>query len=132
MGIEIEIIKKNNITIIESNSSKRFKIIDYDSNTNFSQAVPYTDEDSIAMLQDPKEDDQRYKDLLISEVFELKNTWFLYNKKINTVLGILPQEILNRYDMVSKSLQPPNFDMGKYPVDAKFIDIFNEITYKIA
>jgi endopeptidase La len=65
-------------------------------------------------------------------VFELKNTWFLYNKKINSVLVILPQEILNRYDMVAKSLQPPVFDMGKYPVDAKFIEIFDEITYKMA
>lgn len=34
--------------------------------------------------------------------------------------------------MVAKSLQPPIFDMGKYPVDAKFIDIVNEITYKMA
>lgn len=41
VGIEIEIIKKNNITIIESNSSKRFKVVDYDANTNFSIAVPY-------------------------------------------------------------------------------------------
>jgi len=34
--------------------------------------------------------------------------------------------------MVAKSLQPPVFDMGKYPVDAKFIEIFDEITYKMA
>jgi hypothetical protein len=26
----------------------------------------------------------------MSEVFELKNTWFMYNKKINSVLTILP------------------------------------------
>ena len=68
----------------------------------------------------------------MSEVFELKNTWFLYNKKINSVLVILPQEILNRYDMVSKSLQPPVFDMSKYAEGTRFIDIFNEITYKMA
>mmetsp|Transcript_34657 Transcript_34657/g.53048 ORF Transcript_34657/g.53048 Transcript_34657/m.53048 type:complete len:142 (+) Transcript_34657:868-1293(+) len=68
----------------------------------------------------------------MSEVFELKNTWFLYNKKINSVLVILPEEVLSRYDVVSKSLQPPVFDMGKYPVDSKFIDIFNEVTYKMA
>lgn len=41
VGIEIEIIKKNNITIIESNSNKRYKVIDYDPNSNFSTAVPY-------------------------------------------------------------------------------------------
>ena len=40
--------------------------------------------------------------------------------------------MLNRYDIISKSLQPPVFDMGKYPTDAKFIDIFNEITFKMA
>ena len=68
----------------------------------------------------------------MSEVFELKNTWFLYNKKINSVLVILPQEILNRYDMVAKSLQAPVFDMAKYPSDQKFIEIFDEITYKMA
>ena len=132
VGIEIEIIKKNNITIIESNSSRRFLVNDYDSSTNFCRAVPFEDEDSIPLIQDPKESDQRFKDLLMSEVFELKNTWFLYNKKINSVLVILPQEILNRYDMVAKSLQPPIFDMGKYPVEAKFIDIVNEIIYKMA
>ena len=53
-------------------------------------AIPYSDEDSIPMLQNPKEDDQKYKDLLMSEIFELKNTWFMYNKKINSVLVILP------------------------------------------
>ena len=104
VGIEIEIIKKNNITIIESNSNRRFRVQDYNSTTNFCNAIPYEDEDSIPLLKDPKESDQRYKDLLMSEVFELKNTWFLYNKKINSVLVILPQEILNRYDMVAKSL----------------------------
>lgn len=132
VGIEIEIIKKNNITIIESNTNQRYRVLDYNSTSNFSQAVPYEDEDSLPLIKDPAENDQRYKDLLMSEVFELKNTWFLYNKKINSVLVILPQEILNRYDMVAKSLQPPTFDMGKYPVDAKFIDIFDEITYKMA
>ena len=30
------------------------------------------------------------KDLLASELFELKNLWFLYNKKINQLLMILP------------------------------------------
>lgn len=30
------------------------------------------------------------KDLLSSELFELKNVWFTYNKKINQLLMILP------------------------------------------
>jgi hypothetical protein len=68
----------------------------------------------------------------MSEVFELKNTWFLYNKKINSVLVVLPQEILNRYDMVSKSLTAPVFDLSKYPADKKFIEVFDEITFKMA
>lgn len=50
------------------------------------------------------EESSKYKDLLMSELYELKNMWFLYNKKINNLLVILPQEILNRYDMVAKTL----------------------------
>ena len=115
VGVEIEIIKKNNITIVESNSNKRYRILDYDSSSNFSKAIPFEDEDSIPLLKDEEEKDHRYRDLLQSEVFELKNTWFLYNKKINSVLVILPQEILNRYDMVAKSLVAPVFDLTKYP-----------------
>jgi hypothetical protein len=53
VGIEIEIIKKNNITIIESNSNKRFRVKDYDSGSNFCKALPYEDEDSIPLLKDP-------------------------------------------------------------------------------
>jgi hypothetical protein len=36
VGIEIEIIKKNNITIIESNNNNRYKVLDYNATTNFS------------------------------------------------------------------------------------------------
>jgi hypothetical protein len=128
----VEIIRRNNITLIESVNYARYKVIEYDATTNFCKAVPYEDDDSIPLLKDAAEDDQRYKDLLMSEVFELKNTWFDYNKKINSVLTVLPQEILNRYDMVVKSLQPPVFDMGKYQETTRFIDVFNEISYKMA
>jgi hypothetical protein len=38
--------------------------------------------------------DDKQRDLLMSELFELKNLWFVYNKKINSVLAILPQEVL--------------------------------------
>ena len=71
------------------------------------------------------------KDLLASELFELKNLWFVYNKKINQLLMILPQEVLNRYDMVVKSLQVPIFDVSKYPPQTEYISIFNEVTFKM-
>jgi hypothetical protein len=57
VGIEIEIIKKNNITIIESNTNQRYKVIEYNSATNFSQAVPFDDEDSLPLIKDPAEND---------------------------------------------------------------------------
>ena len=68
----------------------------------------------------------------MSELYELKNIWFMFNKKINSMLVVLPQEILNRYDMVAKTLQPPVFDITKYPLDGNFLDTFNEIVYKLA
>ena len=114
VGIEIEISKKNNITVVESNTHKRFKIQSYDEVSNFSIAEEYEDTvigDKIAM---GKSDDKQ-KDLLMSELFELKNLWFVYNKKINSVLAILPQEVLQRYDMVAKTLQTPVFDITRYP-----------------
>jgi hypothetical protein len=43
VGIEIEIAKKNNITVVESNSHKRFKIQSYDEVTNFCLAEEYED-----------------------------------------------------------------------------------------
>mmetsp|Transcript_16385 Transcript_16385/g.27744 ORF Transcript_16385/g.27744 Transcript_16385/m.27744 type:complete len:436 (+) Transcript_16385:711-2018(+) len=132
IGIEIDIIKINNVTLIESNSNRRFRVLDYDPASNFCSALPFQDQDSSPLLAGADETDQRYQDLLMSEVFELKNTMFLYNKNITNVLGLLPEDILARYDMVVKSLQNPVFDLGKYPSDAKFIDIFNEITYKMA
>ncbi len=69
--------------------------------------------------------------MLASELFELKNLWFVYNKKINGLLMILPAEVLNRYDMVVKSLNPPVFDVHKYPPETKFEDIFDECVYKM-
>lgn len=103
IGIEIEIIKKNNITIVESNSNKRFKVKSYDELTNFCVAEEYADE--LKQYETEKAElEAKFKDLLMSELFELKNLWFMYNKKINSLLVILPQEILNRYDMVAKTL----------------------------
>jgi hypothetical protein len=103
VGIEIEISKKNNITVVESNTHKRFKIQTYDEVSNFCQAEEYEDTLIGEKLVKGKSDDKQ-KDLLMSELYELKNLWFVYNKKINSVLAILPQEVLQRYDMVAKTL----------------------------
>lgn len=132
VGIEIKITKKNNLTTIESFNTRRFRVEEFDSNTNFCQAQEFTDltfeqtfgKSKTGVKLDPK-------DLLASELFELKNLWFVYNKKINGLLMILPAEVLNRYDMVVKSLNPPVFDVHKYPPETKFEDIFDECVYKM-
>ncbi len=90
VGIEIEITKRNNITIVESNSNKRFKIKSYDELTNFSIAEDYEDNIIVPNINKNNEMDPKYKDLLMSEIFELKNIWFMFNKKINSMLVILP------------------------------------------
>jgi hypothetical protein len=107
VGIEIEIAKKNNITVVESNTHKRYKVKSYDEVTNFCLAEDYEDSSSIAGGTGPlaSPNDDKTKDLLMSELFELKNLWFTFNKKMNSVLSILPQEVLGRYDMVAKTLQ---------------------------
>ena len=53
VGIEIEISKKNNITVVESNTHKRFKVLSYDEATNFSQAEEY--EDTLSTVTNGKE-----------------------------------------------------------------------------
>ena len=114
MGIEIEIAKKNNITVVESNTHKRYKVKSYDEVSNFCLAEDFED---VPTAGGPltKPNDDKTKDLLMSELFELKNLWFTFNKKMNSVLSILPQEVLSRYDMVAKTLQTPVFDITRYP-----------------
>ena len=90
VGIEIEITKRNNITIVESNSCKRYKIKNYDEITNFCVAEDYDDNLIVPHIDKNNEIDPKYKDLLMSELYELKNIWFLFNKKINSMLVILP------------------------------------------
>ena len=132
VGIEIKITKKNNLTTIESFNTRRFRVEEFDSATNFCQAQEFTDlsieqtfgKSKTGVQLDPK-------DLLASELFELKSLWFLYNKKINGLLMILPAEVLNRYDMVVKSLSPPVFDVHKYTPETKFESIFDECIYKM-
>ena len=88
IGIEIEIAKKNNITVVESNSHRRFKVKSYDEVSNFCLAEDYEDLPLGGPLA--KNQDDKTKDLLMSEIFELKNLWFTFNKKMNSVLSILP------------------------------------------
>jgi ATP-dependent Lon protease len=141
IGIEIEIAKKNNITVVESNSHKRYKVKSYDEVTNFCMAEDFDDTGSVGFK--PMDDDKT-KDLLMSELFELKNLWFVFNKKMNSILTILPAEVLNRYDMVAKTLQTPVFDITRYTPststpgvdptvpEVTFQQTFDEIVYKMA
>jgi hypothetical protein len=132
VGIEIEISKKNNITVVESNSNKRFKINTYDELSNFCMATEYEDKPQTAAGGKPLSS-EKFKDLLNSELYELKNLWYQYNKKINSVLAILPQEVVTRYDMIQKTLSAPVFDVTRYPEEEKDLNlIFDEITYKLA
>jgi len=90
VGIEIEITKRNNITIVESNSNKRYRIKSYDEISNFCIAEDYEDTMLPTVISKNSEIDPKYKDLLMSELYELKNIWFMFNKKINSMLVILP------------------------------------------
>jgi ATP-dependent Lon protease len=141
VGIEIEIAKKNNITVVESNSHKRYKVKSYDEVTNFCMAEDFDDTGSASFMPT---DADKTKDLLMSELFELKNLWFVFNKKMNSILTILPAEVLNRYDMVAKTLQTPVFDVTRYTPSSStpgidplvpevtFQETFDEIVYKMA
>lgn len=134
IGIEIVISKKNNLTVIESISQDRFKVVSYDSKSNFCEAVPYKDEpfEATGVEGSKLVSSDHQKDLFAGELYELKNLWFNYNKNINQLLMMLPQEVLTRYDMVVKSLQAPVFDLAKYSKETEHEMIFNEIVYKMA
>ena len=85
VGIEIFVSEKFNMTFIESENCTRFKVEEFDSSTNFAQVIPVEDNMTLGDgLQINK------KDLLASELFELKNLWLTYNKKMNQLLMILP------------------------------------------
>lgn len=137
VGIEVFITKKNNLTMIESASSARYRVDSYDQSTNFCEAalfedLPLTETFGTEVGKDKTSQvTLNQKDLLSSELFELKNLWFTYNKRINQLLMILPQEVLNRYDMVVKSLQPPVFDSEKYSPETEYLEIFNEVVFKM-
>jgi hypothetical protein len=82
VGIEIVISKKNNLTVIESVSSARYRVDKYDQTTNFCQAeafedMPLAEAFGTAVGKDKSSlSNLNQKDLLSSELFELKNLWF--------------------------------------------------------
>jgi hypothetical protein len=45
---------------------------------------------------------------------------------------VLPQEVVNRYDMVVKSLQPPSFDTGSKYDNKSMPEVFDEAVFKMA
>lgn len=93
IGIEITVSKKNNMTMIESEGSERFQIDEYDATSNFANVVPVADvtlNEAFGTEETKSGMELNQKDLLASELFELKNLWFTYNKKINQLLMILP------------------------------------------
>jgi hypothetical protein len=61
----------------------------YNELTNFCVVEEYSDESQLSGIENGGIE-SKYKDLLMSELFELKNMWYLYNKKINSLLVILP------------------------------------------
>lgn len=75
--------------MIESASSARYRIENYDQVTNFCDAAPFEDMPLTETFGTKVGKDKtsqvnlNQKDLLSSELFELKNLWFTYNKKIN-------------------------------------------------
>lgn len=118
--------------MIESINTKRYRITDYDGDTNYAKAQEFTDysfDDTFGKSQEGA--DLNPEDLLAAELYELKNLWFVYNKKINQLLHILPQEVLNRYDLVIKSLTTPVFDKHKYPAKVTQEQMFHECVYKM-
>ncbi len=90
VGIEIEISKKNNITVVESNTNRRYRVKSYDEVTNFSMVEEFEDAPTQIGSGKVLQSVEKQRDLLTSELFELKNLWFVFNKKINSVMTILP------------------------------------------
>mmetsp|Transcript_39260 Transcript_39260/g.59915 ORF Transcript_39260/g.59915 Transcript_39260/m.59915 type:complete len:148 (+) Transcript_39260:430-873(+) len=88
IGIEISIVKKNNITFVESLSNRRFQVTEFDPNTNFCRATPFEDDSGLPIMLGTE--DEAQKALLLSEIDELKSKWVNFNTKINQVLAILP------------------------------------------
>jgi endopeptidase La len=148
IGIEIELDRSSsNMNVVESKSFKRFKVIGFNETTNFSKCIEFEDRtykvrneegekvdmklpDILASEECP--DKGHFEDLINSEITDLKNTWFQFNKRMNSSLMVLPSEMLNTYDMVVKTLPVPNFEMYRYRNEVSLYELFNQITCKMA
>ena len=62
---------------------------------------------------------------------DLKGVWYEFNKKMNSLLGVLPQEGVHAYDMLLKSLPLPSFELHKYQERSLQL-VFREVTFKMA
>lgn len=148
IGIEIEIDRStSNMNVVESKVFKRYKVLNFDEDTNFCECVEFEDRtykvrnsegDTVEMQlneilegEDCK-DKTQFEDLINSEITDLKNTWFQFNKRMNSSLMILPSEMLNTYDMVVKTLPVPNFEMHRYRSEVSLYELFNQIICKMA
>lgn len=134
-GADVKLSKgESSQTVLLSDSTRRYKVVEYDADTNFCLAEPLEDipiKESFGIGKSKSGSSLSEDDIITSELFELKNLWHMYNKRINQLQMILPQEVLNRYELVIKSLQPPIFDVTKYPGKMTRVDIFNEIVFKM-
>ena len=108
-------------------------MLSYDPKTNFCRAIPFDDNVPEPILTnksefmeeftkdetaEPTEEEtalvtetKQMKDLMTSEIHDLKNTWFVFNKKMTTALSVMPAEMMNTYDMIAKTLPVPSFDL---------------------
>jgi len=144
IGIEIELDRSSsNMNVVESKSFKRYKVIDFNEKTNFCKAVEFEDRtyrvrnsegEKVDMrieeifVNDQCLDKSHFEDLINSEIADLKNTWFQFNKRMNSALMMLPSEMINTYDMVVKTLPVPNFEMHRYRNEVSLHELFNQIT----
>ena len=95
-----------NVHVVENKAFRRFKVLSYDPKTNFCRVVSFTDdlpreiigsensnfnEDLTNSFKDELNEDERdalmiqtkqVEDLMVSELNDLKNQWFVFNKKM--------------------------------------------------
>ena len=104
IGIEIDIMKENNNVEIVSSTNKRYRVLEYDPKTDMCEAVPFEDDETQMMP-----DLDKYNDLLMSEINDLKDLWITFSKKMNFMLDvqILPKEIEARYHKNVKGIEAP-------------------------
>ena len=142
--------------VVENKAFRRYKVLSYDPKTNFCKAVPYQDDVPAGILEKKSEfmdefveeegseaendeevdalvaQTKQMEELMSSEIHDLKNTWFVFNKKMNTSLSVMPAEMMNTYDMIAKTLPVPTFELYRYASSKSLYDILNEITSKMA